>query len=166
MNLSLIFSKLGISQDIAQDVTLLLTIVLASFIFGMLIGRYRIVSILINIYISFAIVTVIPEKFFEDYTLKLIFFLGIIVSLALFNRRLFEVYFTGSGSGFLWRVFAMSFLEVMLLLSITLSFLPKKIALGYVSAKAFDYLAFGTAPLIWMVIPIVFLIFVHKRLNR
>jgi len=66
----------------------------------------------------------------------------------------------------LWRVFAMSFLEVVFLISIVLSIVTKKMALEYISPTAFNYLASENARLAWMIIPLAFMFFIHKRLNR
>jgi len=166
MNLSLIFSKLGFSTGISQNIILLLAIIFVSFIFGMFMGRYKLISILINIYASLAIVSAIPEKYLTDYSYKLIAFLLITVALTLAGKKLFEIHISGSGSGFLWRVFAMSFLEVVMLTSIILTFMPKKAALGYVSPSSYEYLASENARLIWLIAPLIFMFFIHKKLNR
>lgn len=150
----------------SQDVTLFLVVVFVSFIFGMFIGRYKLISILVNIYVSLAIINAVPEKYLADYSYKLLGFFALAIALTLFGKRLFEIYISGSGSGFLWRVFAMSFLEVVMLTSITLSLIPKKVALEYVSPSSYGYLASENAALFWLVVPLAFMVFIHKRLNR
>lgn len=166
MNLNLIFLKMGISPDMAQDVTFLLIILITSFVFGMFIGRYKLITILINIYISLAVLTTVPEGYLRDYFQEIIFFFAVLIILTLTSKRLFEIYISGSGSGFLWRVFVMSFLEVVFLISIVLSLMPKRIALEYVSNTTYFYLASPNAKFIWMIIPLSFIFFIHKRLNR
>lgn len=166
MNLATIFSKIGLPQSLFQDMTLVLVIVFISFIFGMFVGRYKLITILINIYVSLAILTAVPEGYLTEYTHRLIFFFALLIILTLVSKRLFEIYISGSGSGFLWRVFIMSFLEVVFLISITLSLLPKKTALEYVSKTAYDYLASPIAHFVWMIIPLAFIFVIHKRLNR
>jgi len=166
MNLALLLGKIGVSQALTQDISLLMVIALLSFVFGMFIGRYKLITILINIYVSFAVTMVVPERFFSDYLYKLIFFLAGVVVLTLISKQLFEIYISGSGSGFLWRVFAMSFLEIVFLISIVVSIVPKKIVLDYISPTAFEYLASENARIAWMIIPMAFMFFIHKRLNR
>jgi hypothetical protein len=160
-----IFSQIGISPKIAQDVMLVLFVAFVSFVYGMLVGRYRLIPALVNIYASFAIVSVVPEKMLTDYNLKLILFFALWALLTIFSRRFFDVHFYGSGTGFLWRVFSMSFLQGMLLLSVAFSFVPTEVALTYISPNAFKYLVEGWAPLVWMVVPLVFLFFIYRR-NR
>lgn len=150
----------------SQDIILLLVIIFVSFIFGMFMGKYKLISILVNIYASLAIVNAIPEKYLDDYLYKLIAFLIVIVALTLAGKKLFEIHISGSGTGFLWRVFAMSFLEVVMLISIILTFMPKKTALGYVSPSAYEYLASENIRLLWIIAPLAFMFFIHKKLNR
>lgn len=166
MNLALLFSKFGISAALAQDITLFSVIALISFVFGMFIGRYKLITVLINIYVSLALISAVPEKYLTDYTYKLILFYVVLIVLTIVSKRLFEIYISGSGSGFLWRVFAMSFLEVMMLVSITLTLVPQKVALGFVSKDSYTYLATDIARLIWMAVPLTFMFVIHKRLNR
>lgn len=166
MNLASIFSKLGLPTDISQDVTLLLVVVFVSFLFGMFVGRYRLITVLINIYITLALLYSVPEKYLENYSAQLIFFSSLLIVLTFLGKKLFDISISGAGSGFMWRVFVMSFLEVMLIISIALSILPKKEALGYVSSKAFLYLASPNAQFIWLAIPLIFIFVIHKKLNR
>ena len=162
----ILLGKIGISPALTQDISLLLIVAVFSIVFGMFIGRYKLITILINIYVSFAITQVVPDKYFSDYLYELTFFLLGIVILTISSRQLFEIYISGSGSGFLWRVFAMSFLEIIFLLSIVLSIVPKKMALEFVSPTAFEYMTGDNARLIWMIVPLIFMVFIHKRLNR
>lgn len=157
---------LGVSPQLTQDISLFLLVAVLSFVFGMFIGRYKLITILINIYVAFAVTVSVPDKYFTDYVYELVFFLAGVVVLTLVSKQLFEIYISGSGSGFLWRVFAMSFLEVVFLLSIVLSIVPKSVAMEYVSPAAYGYLATENAHLAWMIIPMAFMFFIHKRLNR
>jgi len=166
MNLDAILASLGLSRSLTQDVTLIIVAVLASFIFGAFIGRTKLVSVLINIYAAFAIISVTPKTLIVDDSTRLLVFLALVVGLTLAGRKLFDVYLSGAGTGFLWRIFVMSFLEIGLLTSIVFSLLPSKTALTYISASSLDYLVSGNAQLIWMAAPLVFLLLMHRRLNR
>lgn len=166
MNLSLIFSQLGFSPKTSQDVMLFLVIALVSFVFGMSIGRSRLITVLINIYVSMALLSVLPKGIFPDYTYSVYLFLGVIILLTILGKKMFEIQLSGSGKGFLWRVFVMSFLEVMLLLSVVLTIVPKKIALGYISSNSFDYLVSANFAFFWMLAPLVFMFLIHKKILR
>ncbi|MFA7319496.1 MAG: hypothetical protein WC022_02765 [Parcubacteria group bacterium] len=166
MNLNSIFSQMGISASVTQDVTLILVLILISFIFGMFVGRSRLITVLINTYVSFAILTVIPRTYLTDYNSAILIFFALLVVLTIFGKKIFEISISGSGPDFLWRVFGVSFLEVLLLVSITISLMPKKAALVYVSKTAYDYLAAPNFQLLWMIAPILGILFIHKKLNR
>lgn len=166
MNLSQIFAQLGFSQKTTLDLTLFLVIALFSFIFGVLIGRYRLITILINIYVAIAVVDAVSIKLVSDYFSRLCLFFVIIIILTILGKKMFEIPISGGGKGFLWRVFAMSFLELMLMLSITLSIVPKKVALGYISLNSYGYLVSENASLFWTLAPLVFMFIIHKKISR
>ena len=161
-----ILSNLGLPMGMVQDLMLLLLIMLVSFVFGMFIGKRRLVTVLINIYVSFSILMVVPKAYLTSYTMALIFFYVLLIVLTIFGDKLFEITISGSGSGFLGRVFAVSFFEVVLLVSITLSEIPKKEALAYVSKTAYGYLTDPNFQFLWMVAPLALLFLIHKRLGR
>lgn len=165
MDFSTFFSRIGISPEIAQDIMSVLFVAFVSFIYGMLVGRYRLIPALVNIYASFAITSVVPENMLSDYSSRLILFFILWGSLTIFSRKFFDIPFYGSGTSFLWRVFSMSFLQGVLLLSIAFSVVPRKTALTYISSSAYGYLTEGRAPLVWMALPLVYLFFIYRK-NR
>jgi membrane protein implicated in regulation of membrane protease activity len=96
MNLSLIFSQMGLSAKTAQDVMLFIVVALVSFVFGMSIGRFKLITVLINIYVAVAILSVFPKTILPDYTYSLILFLGVIVILTVLGKKIFEIPLSGS----------------------------------------------------------------------
>lgn len=166
MNPVSLLSKFGVSANLSQDIMLLIFVALASFIYGTLIGRWRLMTVLINIYVAFAIVTVIPKSLVPDYNTLLLIFFILLVGMTIFNKRFFDLSFGGSGTNYMLRVFAMSFLEITLILSIAFSLVPKKVALGYISSNAYGYLVTDWTPLIWMALPLVAMFFMYKRSHR
>jgi len=166
MNITLLLSKLGLSASMSQNVMLLIFIALLSFVYGMLLGKHKLMSVLINIYVAFAVVSVVPAKTFTDYNVQVIVFLGILVVMTILDKRFFDISLSGSGASFLFRVFSMSFLEIVLVLSIVFSYIPMKDALAFISKDAYVYLVTGWAPLIWMVAPLVYMFFIYKKINH
>ena len=84
MNITLLLSKIGLSTSLSQDVTLVLLIALISFIFGMVLGKHKLMSVLVNIYVSFAVISVVPKEIFTQTDYKFIAF--IILLAVLFIR--------------------------------------------------------------------------------
>lgn len=166
MNLNLLLSKMGLSASLAQDATLLIVILLASFAFGALIGRSKLLTVLMNVYVSFAILSAVPQSFIPDWTYGVVIFLILVIGMTIFADKLLEVPFHVSATGFMWRIFLLSFLEIALVLGIVIRMMPKKEALGYVSATSYGYLASPNTFLVWMIAPLVFVMLISNRISR
>lgn len=163
MDITLLLSKIGISQNFVQDFTLLLVIVAVTVAFAFLVGRHRLVQMLISTYIALALLQSFPEKYLSNFSYELIFFFIVLVLVTIFSKKIFGIYI--SSSEFMWRIFMVSFLEVVLLLSIVFTIIPKKIALGYISPNAYDYLVSPIFHFTWLFIPLLFVYLIRKRLN-
>ncbi|MDO9231697.1 MAG: hypothetical protein Q7U36_04460 [bacterium] len=163
MNLDLLLSKIGISQNFVQDFTLLLVVAILTVAVAFLVGRHRLIQSLVGIYISLALLQAFPEKYLNDYSFELIFFFVALVLVTISSKKIFGIYI--SGAEFMWRIFVMSFLEVVLLLSVVFTITPKKIVLGYISPNAYDYLVSPIFHFSWMFIPLLFVYLIRKRLN-
>lgn len=163
MQLNQIFQNFGLAKSATELITLIIVILAISGLFWLLIGRFRLHNFLINTYISLALVQVIPKDVmsFSKYSF-LLAFLILIVLLTLINKYLFDIHQYGSGLA-IWQVFVMSFLEIMLLLSIISSFLSVKEMLQYISADYLKYFADPWWKVLWMVMPLLFLVMVKKR---
>lgn len=166
MNPITLLSNLGVPTNMMQDIILLLFVVLVSFVYGMLLGRHKLMTVLINIYAAFAVVSVAPKMALPDYNAQIIAFLAIMVLMMILDKRFFDISISGAGTGFLFRVFSMSFLEIVLVLSIIFSFMPAKVALGYISGDAYTYLVTDWAPLVWMALPLVYMFFMYRKMHR
>jgi hypothetical protein len=163
MQLDKLFLKFGLASSAAELVTLVLVLLVLSTIFWLLIGRFRLHNFLINIYISLAILQVIPADIMAfSKNSSVLVFLILVTLLTLLNKYLFDIHQSGSGLA-LWQVFAMSFLEVVLLLSIIISFFPIKDVTVYISKNSLSYFVAPLWQLTWMVAPLAFLVFVKKR---
>jgi len=163
MQLDKIFMNLGLAKSGAELVTLVFVLLVVSTIFWLLIGRFRLHNFLINVYISYALLQVLPQELttFTKNGPALIFLIFIVI-LTLMNKYLFDIHQSGSGLA-IWQVYIMSALEVVLVLSIIISLMPAKDVLAYISK---DVLAYFTLPwwkFLWMVLPLAFLVFIKKR---
>ena len=163
MQLDKIFLNLGLNGTASQLVTLVLVLLVLSTLFWLLVGRFRLHNFLINIYISFSILQVLPKDMmtFTKNSSILLFFIFVVV-LTLMNKYLFDIHQTGSGL-VVWQVFVMSFLEVVLIFSIVFSMLSVKEAAKFVSKDSLVYFTDPWWRAAWMAMPLVFLIFVKKR---
>jgi hypothetical protein len=146
-----------------QDFTFLIAVILLTIAVAFLVGRHRLISFLFGIYISLALLGAVSVKYIQDYLFQLVFFLVVLLVITIFGRKIIGAYV--SKSDFMWRIFVISFLEVMAVLSVVASILPKKTALEYISPNAYGYLISSEFYLLWLILPLIFVYFIRKRLN-
>jgi hypothetical protein len=159
-------ASLAIPKNLAGDLSLLLLFVVLSVAFGFIFGRWKLVNILINVYIVVAFLSVLPKEIlaFSPYA-KAGAFLALLFFLSTVDDRLFDVHITSAGTDFFWRLFVMSMLVTGMLVSVTLAYLPKTMALSYISTTAYGYFASPFALIFWMAIPLLLLLFINNRLK-
>ena len=163
MQLDKLFLNLGLAASAAQLATLALVLLVIATVFWLLIGRFRLHNYLINVYISYAVMQVLPRGVLSFTTNgPIIIFLLFMVILILMNKYLFDIHQSGSGLA-IWQVYVMSLLEVMLTVSIIFSFMSAKDVLRYISEDSLAYFTDPVWRMVWMILPLLFLIFVKKR---
>lgn len=161
-----LLSAFKMPVTLAGDLSFLLLFVGLSLAFGFVVGRWKLVNILINVYIALAFVGVFPREYlaFSVYA-KAGLFLVLVALLTVLDKRLFDVHISNAGTDFFWRLLVMSLLVTGMIVSVTLSFLPKAAALGVISRTAYGYFASATALSFWLVVPLVALLFINNRLK-
>lgn len=163
MQLEKIFFGLGLSGSIAELLTLALIILAATVVFWLVVGRFRLHNVLINIYISFALVQAVPAEIIgTNKNLPMLIFLILVVLFTLIGKYIFDIHISGSGLAY-WQIFMMSFLEVGLIFSILVSFVGDKELLAYFSKDVLFYFSSPWAKFLWLSLPLAFLIFINKR---
>lgn len=160
------FTSLQLPKNIAGDMSLLFLFIGMSLAFGFIFGRWKLINILINVYIALAFVGVIPlEMLTVSLYAKAGAFIILLIVLTAIDKRLFDLHISNVGSDFFWRLFVMSILVTGMVVSVILSFLPQKVALGYISASAYGYFASPVALTFWMIVPLLSLLFINNRLK-
>ncbi len=154
------FTQSGLVAELSAIGVVLAVISLG---FWVLIGRFRLHNALINIYISFAILQVAHKEILAfGKFMPLFIFLILVVFLTLVDSNLFEIHLSGSGLA-IWQVIILSFLEAGLLVSIIATLVPEKQILRYISINSFEYFSSSLASILWMVVPLLFLILIGRR---
>lgn len=153
-------------HGLAGDISFLLIFVVVCIALGVYFGRTQLLGILIYGYVSAALLHVFPVEWmsFSPYG-RAIIFLALVIFLVLVGDYLFDIHISNAGSDFFWRVMIMSFLTGGMLLSILLTLVPKTEALRYISATVYGYFALPLAQVLWMTVPLLFLLFINKRLR-
>lgn len=174
MGLSNIFSGLN-WQVPSWDLFIILFFILSALIYGMSLGRQRIIVILIAIYMSLAVVDYAPivENFLKDrgmgdfFLFKVTTFLGafLILFFLLSRSALLKVFGGGNHQGSWWQVMLFSILQIGLLISVTLSFLPTTIT-DHLSPFTHEIFINDTAKFLWIIAPILAMIIIRSPKRR
>jgi len=145
------------------DLFIVLFFIIAGFLYGMSLGKNRIIIIIISIYMALAVVNTPPvmKVMQEMFTVKMSTFLIVLILLFFFLSRsaLSKALSGADDRGTWWQVILFSILHVGLLVSIVISFLPpdslEKLAPLTRTLFAGDYARF-----LWIVAPIIMMILI------
>jgi len=168
------FSFLGINWSAPTwDVIILLFIIISVLIYSFTLGRDRIVALLISTYLALAVTTNLPYmnkitdwiNSFSFFSFKVSAFLIVFAVLFIFLSRSSLLQSLSSLSGGWWQVILFSLLQVGLLTSIILSFLPS-IAVNYLSDFTQTIFLSDLGKFCWIILPIVALVFIQGRKSK
>jgi hypothetical protein len=162
MQLEKIFHSFGLSASLAEMATVVLVMLAIAVVFWFAVGKKRLHSSVMNIYLSFTIVQVLPSDLIgTNKNLPLLIFLILMVVLTFMGKYTFDIGLSGSGLAY-WQIFLMSFLEIGAIFSILAYFLGDKELLKYVSKEALFYFTSPWARFAWLSLPLLFLIYINK----
>ncbi|MCX6784863.1 MAG: hypothetical protein NTV81_02920 [Candidatus Komeilibacteria bacterium] len=160
------------------DLFIILFFVAAVFVYGLSLGRDRVLIMTLAIYISLAIIDHLPflskimdATFWPNFVLfKALTFSGTFVLLFFLLARSALLRSLGARDVYSswWQVLLFSFLQVGLLVSTVLSFLPDE-TLSHLSPTTLQIFASETAKFWWVVAPVVGMMFgraVRRRSRR
>lgn len=153
------------------DLFIVLFFLVTVFLYGMTMGRDRIIVILVSIYMALAVISNAPYlnqlhaniNLSDFFALKVTTFLGIFVLLFfLLSRSALLKTFGGMASGSWWQVFLFSVFHVGLLVSITLSFIPAE-AIHNLAPLTQTLFASDGGKFFWIVAPIVAMVLIKNE---
>ncbi len=157
------------------DLFIILFFVVAAFLYGLSLGRDRIIVILVSIYVALAIVNTAPylnnfsaEISFNNASIfKVTIFLGIFIVLFFLLSRsaLLNTIAASDSPGRWWQSIVFSFFHVGLMLSILMTYLPKEV-LGNVSENMRNLFISDPAKFFWLVTPIVMMVLIRKNKKK
>lgn len=141
--------------------------VVGALLYGVSLGKDRIISIMVSIYMALAVVAALPDfvlniKVNENYTVQITAFIAIFVVLFfLLSRQAVLNSLAPTTQGKWWQVLLFSILHVGLLVSVTLSFMPPEMVNKFSGLTQYiftnDWTRFG-----WIIAPIIAMIFVGR----
>lgn len=174
LNLQDLLTKIGFS--LTFDTIIVLFLVIAAFLYGISIGRKRMVIILISTYLAFAVFKVTPYlsliKFKDASHLTFI-------NIGLFLVYLAGFYFLLSGSKlasilnvfplkgirFWWQIFVLGILQTGLLVSIALTLSLEKFTIPIAPITELIFTK-DLSVYLWFLAPILFLAFLKRKIVK
>lgn len=141
--------------------------VVGALLYGLSLGKDRIIAIMVSIYMALAVVAALPDfvlniKINNSYTLQVTAFLSVFIILFfLLSRQAVLNSLSPNSSGKWWQTLIFSILHVGLLISVTLSFMPPQILEKFSSLTQYiftnEWTKFG-----WIIAPILAMIFIGR----
>ncbi len=146
------------------DLFVVIFFVMAIFLYGFTLGKDRIIVIMLSTYITLALIKGMPASA-SDFLASIKIgnspigesgiFLGVVVILFfLLSRSITASIFEGGNRGSWGEIIILGFLQVGLLMSVLISFLPSEI-IGGLSPFIKSVFADDTARSIWLIAPIL-----------
>jgi len=146
------------------DLFIFLFFIVGSLLYGFSLGRDRIIVILVSVYMALAVVGNAPIinqlnlafNINDNIVLRISFFLSVFVVLFFLLSRsaLLKTIGENSSAGAWWQVIVFSILQVGLLISITMSFLPVDMLRSF-SQFTRDFFISDIGKSCWLILPIV-----------
>lgn len=154
------------------DIFILLFFVVGSLLYGLSLGRDRVLVILMSVYVALAVVTNSPplESFqlsvnvSENAVMKITIFLGIFVVLFFLLARsgLLKTFGRSGAPGSWWQTIVFSVLQVGLLISVTLNFLPHDMTAGLTETTKQIFMS-ENGRTAWLILPVLVMVIVPKQ---
>src|SRR3990167_2520438 len=149
------------------DTFILLLFIIGALLYGLSLGRDRVIVILFSVYMALAVVANAPVlrdlnllqlSLNDNYVLKIGFFLGMFVALFFLLSRSALLHTIGSAGapGSWWQTIVFSVLQVGLLISITLTFIPQDVTNTLTPFTRDVFLSYWGRSA-WLILPVVFM---------
>jgi len=167
-------SNFHLGKASGWDILIIIAFIGAIFVYGLFLGRNRIIVLILSTYFSWIICNVLPWKKITAWkflgmvepspSFKIFVFLGIILILWILipHSVLSSPLRIRVKEGTWVQVFILSICQIGLLLYLLFSFLPKEVIAGF--APLIKKIFIGNdARLVWMCLPILALVLMKKK---
>lgn len=155
------------------DLFLILFFIIASFIYGLTLGRERIIVILVSLYMTIAVIAaapfinqIAPAQYGPNnvfaFHLAVFLLIFVLIFFLLSRNTLLRTLTRSEAPGQWWQVIIFSVLHVGLLISIVLSFVPSEYQ-TYISPALRNWFIGEQATFFWVIAPIVAMAFSKMR---
>jgi len=133
---------------------------------GFLLGRNRLVSVVIGVYASSAltgaVAPLLPKEFFLS---EAGIFSVSLVAFAFAGKSLFDIHVPSVPRDLLWRVIATGLVTTGMVTSVLVRLLPKKTVAAFPIPIPTEPFGAPLASFLWMSLPLFFLIILNRRVR-
>jgi hypothetical protein len=163
-------SRLNLASP-TWDLFILLFFVIGSFVYGLSMGRERVVMLIVAVYMALAVVNSAPYirafaaqvNFGQAFAFQITTFVGVFLLLFfLLSKTALATSFSLGTAGKWWQVLMFSMLHVGLLTSVILSYLPPP-ALASLTPVTRDIFTSDVGKFVWIITPIFAMIVVRPE---
>lgn len=152
----------GFAPTLAGDMMFFLILAVAGVGVGFLIGKHRLMGVLISIYLAVVVLAAFPQAYLpNDPIYVFLIFCGVVIGLTLLDEQLFDV--NAEITLKMWKSVLLGFFVAVLFVSVVLDFLPEKSIPSFLVSHALDYFVSPWARFGWTVAPLAFLFIIQKR---
>lgn len=149
------------------DLFIALAFVLIAFIYGLSLGRDRIMVIMVSIYMALAVIKSAPESIVIKNVgaIQISAFVGLFLLLFFLLSRsaLHRSISFSENKGPWWQSLIFSVMHVGLLISVILSFLPKEAVEKNLSTTTLNMFVNNPAPFLWVIAPILVMVLTKSK---
>ena len=169
MDITSLFSTINWTAP-SWDLFVIIFFIAAVFLFSFGMGRDRILITIVSIYMTLALINAFPFatsgiaeiKLGEEFVLKISVFLGMVLALFfLFSRSALVSAFSKSSQGSWFHIIIFSFLQVGLLMSVILSFMPIEVVNDFLPTTKGIFIT-EKSQFVWLIAPILAMIFIGR----
>lgn len=156
------------------DLFILLFFLVGALVYGLSMGRERVVMLIVAVYMALAVVNSAPYiKDFstsislgQAFAFRITTFVGVFLVLFFFvSKSALSRSFSLGDNGKWWQVLTFSFLHVGLLTSVVLSYLPEE-ALSHLTQVTRQIFVSDTGKFVWILLPILAMIVIRPEKRR
>jgi hypothetical protein len=131
---------------------------------GFLLGRNRLVNVVMSVYVALAFTNASVGVLPKDFPLSGAWlFLVLLVLLTLVDRSLFEVHVPPSPQDVFWRVVVTGIMVTGMVTSVAVVMFPKKMVASFPISVPIRYFGTPLAEILWLVLPLLVLLILNKR---
>ena len=154
--------QLGVPVIWVGDVVFFALLAIIGMGLGFFLGRYRLLSFSLGMYLAFVMFQVIPQEILPNGEyISFIFFLILVTVFTVFDYRLFDV---GASdiTRTMWKSILFGVASVGMFMEMAVMFLPYRVLVTFFSSHSISYFTGTYSGLIWLGAPLLLLLLVRR----